>query len=543
MWLFAFLIVSYLLTCFGLSLLFPKAGVDAKKAWIPGTNFAEWCTLIGRKPTYALWLLFPIVNIFIWCGMAVDLVRSFGKTSFSDAAGAVIYAPASFFVTSKDDNAKYNGPILTQEKEYLSSLVAAKESGNKYELEKLQKNNPFKKAAWREWVESLVFAVFAAAFIRLFLIEAYVIPTPSMEGELNVGDYLFVSKAHYGTRTPMTVAMFPLLHNRIPFINTESYLKSPSLPYNRLPAIEDVEVGKPIVFNWPVGDSIYLTPGRSYYALQHKFNKELLARDPYLAKEVRSKNLITRPVDKRDHYIKRCMGAPGDSIQIINKQVYVNGKPANNPEHLQFLYIVDIPKGVSLNSRKLEEAGIDPGDLLPMGAGMPKKINFQGKLGLFLDQQQVDLLKSMDSRIKFTDYPQEYEPYKLFPNDPKHFAGWTVDNYGPIWIPKKGATVTLTPSNISLYWRAIKVYEGNEFEQKGSDFYINGEKTNQYTFKQDYYWGMGDNRHNSEDSRMWGYIPHDHIVGKPLFIFFSTKEGVMSNGINWDRIMTGAKDY
>lgn len=534
MWLIGFILVSYILTCLGLSKLFPQAGVEASKAWIPGVNFMEWCKLIGRKPSYALWLLFPIVNIFIWCGMAVDLVRSFGKNEFKDAAGAVIWAPASFWVTANDENAKYEGPILDKERQYLEAVEAAKKSNNKYELEKLAANNPFKKPAWREWVESLVFAVFAAAFIRMFLIEAYVIPTPSMEGSLNVGDYLFVSKAHYGTRLPMTVAMVPLLHNRVPFINTESYLEKPSLPYKRLPALEEIEVGKPIVFNWPVGDSIYLTPTRSFYARQPELDPDYLS-DRNLYKEYQAKNIITRPVDKRDHYIKRCMGAPGDSLQIIDKQVHINGQPVKNPEHLQFLYYITLPQGFNLNMKRLDEWGIDDGDF----AGKDRA----GNIYYHLDQSQVDKLKSLDKSIKVTPYPQEVSPLKLFPNDPKNFPNWSVDNYGPIWIPKKGVTVQLTNKNISLYQRIINVYENNDFKVENGKFIINGQATSEYTFKQDYYWGMGDNRHNSEDSRMWGFIPHDHMVGKPLFIFFSTKEGSLSRGINWDRVMTSATKY
>lgn len=518
-------------------MLFPKAGVDAVKGLIPGVNFMEWCKLIGRKPSYALLLLIPIVNIFIFTGMAVDLVRSFGKLEFKHTAAAVLYAPAIFFKLAKDDHDKYEGPILPKEAEYQAQIAAATQAGDKYNLTKLNAKNPYKKAFWREWVESIFFAVFAAAFIRMFLIEAYVIPTPSMEGSLNVGDFLFVSKAHYGVRTPMTIAMVPLLHNRIPGINKESYLESPSLDYHRLPALENIKRNRPFVFNWPVGDSIYLTASRSYNVNQIKRNPAMLQRDRELAVKVRNKEIITRPIDKKDHYIKRCVAIGGDTLQVINGEVHINGVKAVKPTHRQFVYKVTLPAGEPVNRKKLDELGIDYGD--KYGGG--QDIFSNGRVDyLALDDEQVEAIQAMYKGATVERLPHNSEAEKLFPHDPKNFPSWSVDNYGPIYIPQAGATVELTNKNIALYKRAISIYEGNKLETKADGFYINGQKTNQYTFKQNYYWAMGDNRHNSEDSRMWGYVPEDHIVGKPLFVFFSTKEGSIANGINWDRVMMSA---
>ena len=378
------------------------------------------------------------------------------------------------------------------------------------------KNNPFHKSPAREWVEAIVFAVFAAAFIRMFLLEAYKIPTPSMEGSLLVGDFLFVSKAHYGIRTPMTVAMFPLLHNTIPILGTESYLEKPSLPYFRLPALESIDRNEPIVFNWPVGDSVYLSPSRSYTAFQVKTSKEA-------KRDVGNAPLITRPIDKKDHYIKRCIAIAGDSLEVRDRQVYINGQPATNPKNLMFMYQVN---SQNLNYAKVQEMGIT----VPDNRVVP----------YFLSQTHIDELKKMDPNIQIT--PFDMSPYSsgLFPHDPEHFGKWTVDNYGPIYIPKKGATVELTPATIALYRRVIDVYEGNDYKEENGQYIINGVPSTTYTFKQDYFWAMGDNRHNSEDSRAWGFVPHDHIVGKPLFIWFSTKNGSMSNGINWNRIFTSA---
>lgn len=531
-----FLAVSYVLLSASLYMLFPKAGVEATKGLIPGVNFAEWCKLIGRKPTYALWLLFPIVNIFIFTGMAVDLVRSFGKLEFKHTAAAVLYAPAIFYKLATNPNDKYLGPTLVREAEYAKSLEDARAAKDAYKLKQLEEKNPYKKSAPREWVESIVFAVFAAAFIRMFLIEAYVIPTPSMEGSLNVGDFLFVSKAHYGIRPPMTIAMIPLLHNQVPILGSESYLKKPSLEYSRLPALEKIEAGKPIVFNWPVGDSVYITKSRSYTVGQVAREPAYMQQDRELVQKVKNKDFVVRPLDKKDHYIKRCVAAPGDSLQIINRQVYLNGKPVKNPKHLQYLYQVQLPQNVSVNNKKLDEWGIDFGD---NAMGGPQLFNNGGGV-LFLDNEQVEKLKSLDPNVIVQLYPQNPEPQKLFPFDTIIGKNWSVDNYGPIWIPKAGATTALNIGNLPLYRRAIAVYENNTLEVKGQDIYINGTKADSYTFKQDYYWAMGDNRHNSEDSRAWGYVPFDHIVGKPLFIWFSTKEGSIGNGINWDRIFTSA---
>jgi signal peptidase I len=528
-----FLILSYLLLCYSLSKLFPKAGIEKNKAWIPGVNFIEWAKIIGKKPLELLYLFVPIVNIFTFSGMAVDMVRSFGKLTMMDSLSAVLYAPLKFLAVDWSE-AKYLGPTLKLEADYNAQIAEAQKNNDKYKLTQLTNNNPYKKSSLREWCESLFFAIFAAAFIRMFLIEAFVIPTPSMEGSLNVGDYLFVSKAHYGIRMPMTIAMFPLLHNTVPIFNNESYFRKPQLKYRRLPGIENVEAGKPFVFNWPVGDSVYITPTRPWAAFQAKNPEQ--SGDPDLAREVADGDLRIRPVDKRDHYIKRCIGAPGDSLKIVNRQVFINGKAQNNPKEMQFLYMITSPPDVVVTTNKLEEWGIDFGD----SADGNSIINPGGQSIVFLTNAQVEKLKSLSPNMVVDFFPLQSKPGSLFPMGAKVSTNWTVDNYGPIYIPKAGVTTPLHLDNLPFYSRIISVYEGNKLEIKGSDIYINDVKSNSYTFKQNYYWAMGDNRHNSEDSRSWGYVPEDHVVGKPLFIWFSTKEGSISNGINWDRIFTDA---
>jgi len=575
-----FLLVSYILLSISLMKVFEKAGEAGWKGLVPGLNFVVWARLIGRKPAYAALLLVPIVNIFIYAGMCVDLVRSFGKYRFWHSALAVIYAPVMFFWLGWSKEEKYLEPILPAERAYFQKIQKAREENKARLLAKLERNNPYRKGPIREWVEAIVFAVFAAAFIRLFLIEAYTIPTSSMEDSLLVGDFLFVSKAHYGIRTPQTVLMVPLLHNRIPGLNTESYIREPSLPYFRLPALESIDHNEPVVFNYPEGDSVYVFPERTWSIYDYRRG----TISPRRAREITQGKapLVVRPVDKKDHYIKRCIGLPGDTLQIIDKQVYLNGKPARNPEKMEFRYIVKHP-GVSLNLQKLEEWGVSPEDQFIKG---------QDFMILVLTKQQVEQIKSLDPKIEVIDFekylvnflskPDEntfrkygignaermgafgpgwvlrlsneqaerikadsiaivtpFAERPLFPYS-KESENWTVDNYGPIWIPKKGATIQLTPQNLPAYRRVIAVYEGNDLEERDGKIFINGQETDRYTFRMNYYWMMGDNRHNSEDSRVWGFVPEDHIVGKPLFIFFSTKYGNMANGIRWERIFSSA---
>ncbi len=532
---FLTLLVGYIILSISLYKVFEKAGVDPKKALIPGVNFVEWCKLIGQPTWKAILLLVPIVNIFVLTGMSVDLVRSFKKYSFGWAALAVVIPPLAFFILGMKEEEKYDEPTLLKEKAYFEQLQAAKDAKNERLFKKLSYANPYKKSFIREWVEAIVFAVFAAAFIRLFLIEAYVIPTPSMEGSLNVGDYLFVSKIHYGLRLPETVAMIPLLHNRIPGMDRESYLKTPSLPYKRLPAIQKLGHNDPVVFNFPDGDSVYVFRDRTWSVGDYRYGA-IQEANPHYAQMIKSKRkkLVVRPVDKKDHYVKRCIGVAGDSLQIIDRQVYINGQPAVNPKHMQFFYLVKSQNG-KLNTSKFADWGISSQDVMNMRE--------PNSWGMWLGADQVEKLKKLDSGITIENFDMSLfsrNPKRLFPHDPKHFPGWTVDNYGPIYIPKKGQTVKISPESIALYERIINVYEDNDLEYKDGKIFINGKEANEYTFKMDYYWMMGDNRHNSEDSRVWGFVPEDHIVGKPLFLFFSTREGQMSKGINWDRIFTSA---
>lgn len=512
---FLFLIVAYILLSLSLYKVFEKAEKPGWHALVPGLNFVTWAEIVGRTKAHAAWLLFPIVNIFILAALCIDLVRSFGKHSFWQSFIAVVAAPLYFFFLGMKDEEKYEGPVMEAERAYKNKLDEAQKAGKTKQYARLQQKNPFKKSGAREWAESIIFAVFAAAFIRMFLIEMYKIPTSSMEGSLLVGDFLCVSKAHYGIRTPMTIAMVPLLHNRIPFLDAESYWEKPSLPYFRLPAFDKIEHNEPVVFNYPEGDSVVITPARTFSVYDIK--RGGVAKTSDIREEI-----VTRPIDKKDHYIKRCIGLPGDSLQIVDREVLINGELLANPSKVQFAYIVR-SQGGPLNTKRLLDFGVNITD---------------GRDPVYmLNEEQVEKIKGMGN-VTVELLPQSARP--LFPYDPNINGNWTVDNYGPIFIPKKGVTVPISAATIAPYKRVIKNYEGNDLDIRDGKVYINGQESTEYTFKMDYYWMMGDNRHNSEDSRVWGFVPEDHVVGKPLFIWFSTKFGDMKNGIRWKRLFTTA---
>ena len=522
-----YLLVLYILICLTLTKLFAKAGIASSKAWIPGLNFVEWCDLIGRPRWWAALLLIPIVNIFIFCGMAVDLVRSFGQYKFMDSFWAVVFTPYIFWKIGTAKQCVYVGKTLDLEADYARQIQEATAAKDDYLLKKLVFNNPYKKSEIREWTEAIVFAVFAASFIRMFLIEAYVIPTSSMESSLLVGDFLFVSKANYGIRTPQTVASIPLLHNRLPFNLGESYLRNPSLDYHRFFKFEDIERNDPVVFNYPEGDSVFVRPERTYSI--HDYRRFGVFDNPNSAGLL--DEMVVRPMDKMDFYIKRCVAIAGDSIKIVNKQLYLRTasttwEPAVNAPNMQLQYTVKAKGGGPVNTSKLDEIGVNVSDT-------DYKNNQYN-----LNNSQVQQLRAMGAEVT-EGMRQESFPTYFFPHDTLRFK-WDADNFGPLYIPKAGEQIALTAANMSIYRRAIQVYERNELREADGKIFINGVESNSYTFKLNYYWMMGDNRHNSEDARVWGFVPETHVVGKPLFIWFSTKGASITNGIRWRRIFSGA---
>ncbi|MBO4772852.1 MAG: S26 family signal peptidase [Bacteroidales bacterium] len=406
-----------------------------------------------------------------------------------------------------------------------------------------------------EWIDALIFAVIAATIIRLFFIEAFTIPTSSMEKSLLVGDYLFVSKLSYGPRMPNTPISVPFAHNTMPFTtSTKSYAEWLQWPYRRLAGLGKVERNDVVVFNFPEGDTVCLNQqAPSYYQLLRQFGREAINNDVaynnygqpmrgYFGK------VQSRPVDRRENYIKRCVAIAGDSIQVIDGQVYVNGKPQEDVGDRQYKYLV-VTDGTSFNPTRLEELGISDEDRKASRSIEPEYLDFVEGLkdvdvnSLFvfpLVEETAEKLRAMPFVKSVTRIvrPKGYRESFIFPHDPKY--NWNEDNFGPLYLPKQGDVIKLTLDNLPLYRRCIEVYEGNSLEVKDDQIYINNQPADSYTFRMDYFFMMGDSRHNSADSRFWGFVPEDHVVGKALFIWFSTdKDKSFPASIRWSRIFKG----
>ncbi|MBS1781528.1 MAG: signal peptidase I [Bacteroidetes bacterium] len=372
-----------------------------------------------------------------------------------------------------------------------------------------------KKPVWREWLDAAVFAIVAATIIRTFLIEAYTIPTGSMEGSLLVNDYLFVSKVAYGPRVPMTPLSVPLVHNTLPITGGKSYTDAVQWKYHRLWGFGDVKRYDVVVFNFPEGDTIL---------------KEMPEQDYYMAIRALGRDAVqsaytieARPVDKTDNYIKRCIGVPGDKLQIKDGIVFINDQQAPIFAHSKMEYLVQ-------TNGPLDQDVLDELKVEVVNAG-------GNQYQMLIENEAAKKVQKLPQVVRFIPIlakqgevgsPQAW----TFPQDTAHFK-WNQDNFGPMVIPKKGVTVNLSPQNIALYRRIIGVYEGNKLEEHNGQFIINGQPATAYTFKMDYFWMMGDNRHNSLDSRFWGFVPEDHVVGKAWFVWLSYGDG----GIRWRRLL------
>lgn len=404
------------------------------------------------------------------------------------------------------------------------------------------------------WVDAIVFALVAVYFVNLYIFQNYQIPSSSLEKTLLVGDYLYVSKVSYGPRIPNTPISMPLTQHTLPVLNTKSYLEWPHWDYKRAAGRTRIQREDIVVFNFPAGDTVVSRYPMDFYEnLVYSIGKELYPKkinmDSLSREEQRivysiyynagrkyiHKNpqqfgeIITRPVDRRENYVKRCVGLPGDNFEIRDRIIYIDGKPQQTPKHVQFLYEVKTT-GANIPMEFFhEELGISMDDL----AGYSPK----STTNLLL------LTEEMRSRmLQRKDWFTSVEPYHMEPRHDMYpqnmYNNWTVDNYGPVWIPKKGETIQLTPDNLALYERCIEAYEGNTVSIADNKILINGKEATEYTFQMDYYWVMGDNRHNSQDSRYWGFVPEDHIVGKPLMVWLSLDKDKSWFGgkIRWNRL-------
>jgi len=357
----------------------------------------------------------------------------------------------------------------------------------------------------------------------VFFIEAYTIPTESMEKSLLVGDFLFVSKVNYGARIPMTPVAFPFAHHTMPVTGTKAYYDGIQWKYRRLPGIQDIKRNDVVVFNFPEGDTVALeVQDRDYYGLVRALGHEA----------VNTQYTVTsRPVDKRENYIKRCIGISGDVMSMSNGLVSVNGKPEPMKSTGQMDYLVKF-KSADVNFQLFEDMGFVIAKQIT--AVSQDTYNFNATPELMAEVKKLDFVSSVTMH---TAAPGAAEP-DLFPQNPQ--LKWNVDNWGPVRIPKKGWTVKLDSLSMPFYKRCIEIYEGNKLEKSGNGWLINGQKADSYTFKMNYYWMMGDNRHNSLDSRYWGFVPEDHVVGKALFIWMSyNTDGSFFSKIRWSRLFKG----
>lgn len=448
--------------------LYQKAGRKAWEAAIPIYNAIVLTKIIKRPWWYILFLFIPVVNVLMAIILWVETIRSFGKTSRKDAL--LVVFTLGFYI-------------------YYLNYVLKPDYNAERDL------NP--KSKLGELISAIFFAVIIATIIHTYVMQPFTIPTSSLEKSLLVGDFLLVSKLHYGARTPSTAVSVPMVHDSIPLIKKKSYLSSFQYPSFRLPGLQKVKHNDIVCFNWPA-DTVYQFFDRSG---RH----------------------IDKPLDKRSNYVKRCIGLPGDTLRIFDGDVFINAKKLklHDRQKLQYMYSVVANKSFDVTFLR-DVIGLKDKEIM---GSMDE--NFYN-LYLNLTDERAALLKANKNVVKVEKYLSKEPDSKIFP----HNQPWSIDNLGPIWIPKAGETVTINSGNINLYKRIIEIYENNKLEIVGNQIKINDEVADKYTFKQDYYWMMGDNRHQSEDSRMWGFVPYDHVIGKPVLIWMSL-EGMMDGIKNW----------
>lgn len=507
--------------------LYQAAGKKAWEAVIPVYNAVVLMQIINRPRWWVFLFFIPTINLIIIPIVWVETLRSFGFRSTRDTA--LVLLSGGLYIATKN----YGSPL-----DYISDRSLKP------------------RTAFGEWFSSILFAVVAATLVHNYIMQPYIIPTGSLEKTLLVGDFLFVSKFHYGSRVPMTAVSFPMVHDTLPLVKIRSYLKKPQLPYLRLPKFQEIKRNDIVVFSWPAD------------TVRQFFVKEAGVR---------------KPIDKKSNYVKRCVGLPGDTLEIKDGLIYINSKRTKLPERakVQYTHTVFAEKGVS--ARKLKELGykdflrtykvqnitqqrfnalrpyllgtkgesIEDFRLITSSNGLPVSVVNELRLSVteVLEREKEMTLTLAEAKKlaaePWVDFVVRKNQTEKIPNT-QFFPNalpfdWNEDNFGPIVLPKAGVTIQLNDANYPLYKKLIREYESNDFVKKQNGYVINGEATNTYTFQQDYFWMMGDNRHKSEDSRFWGFVPADHIVGKPVFIWFSIEgftEGIKNWRIRWNRVFT-----
>ena len=507
--------------------LYKAAGYQAWQAAIPVYNAVILMKIINRPLWWVILLFIPTINLILFSVIWVEILRSFGKNSVKDTLLGLVTFGLYIYALNYSDNPKH-----------------------------ISDRSLRPKTGFGETVSSILFAIVAATIVHNYIMQPYIIPTGSLEKSLLIGDFLFVSKFHYGARAPMTAVSVPMVHDTIPVLKTKSYLKKPQLPYFRFPALQKIKRNDIVVFSWPA-DTV-----RQFFVREKRVDK---------------------PIDKKSNYVKRCVGIPGDTLEIIDGFIHTNGIKNVLPERAEVQYTFNAYAKKGVSSRKLLAEGFEdfnrtykienitessyqqlipyivgrkgntvenfsvitesrglPTDLIrSLGLRVSETLEANKQLTLTLKEaavlKKISWIDSVKQRINSVKVPNE----SFFPN--KIPYDWNEDNFGPLIIPQKGTTVDLTRKNLPLYKKIIQEYEGNELEVTPTEIKINGKLASQYTFKKDYYWMMGDNRHKSEDSRFWGFVHDDHIVGKPVFIWFSIKginDGIKNWSVRWDRVFT-----
>lgn len=523
-----------LISFFGLSKLFTKAGIEAWKGFIPFYNFYVLSQLLKKPWWWCLIMIVPGVNLMMYGVYGFNTARAFNKAETKDLIFASLL-PYLFFVSAAyDKDAKFIG--LDKFKKEPSSFV-------------------------KNWLDPIIFAVIAASIIRTFFLEAFTIPTSSLEKSLMVGDFLFVNKLAYGPKIPQTPIAFPFAHHTLPFTAiTKSYVEWIKLPYFRLPGMGKPKNGDIVVFNYPDGDTVFLRmQDISYYQgirqvaqlmkREDDANKQVLKTDnqyqqqaweymhnpqnpnPFNGQPIGE--IGARPADKREHYVKRCVAIGGDKIEIKNGEIYINDQLQPMPENAQHKYYVTT-KGPVFGERMENREGrvvltnqslLDQLDIYITEADLENTMHDTCIYLLNMPEHTTELVKKMQGVISVTRKiePKGERDLTIFPHHPSY--AWNNDNFGPLLLPSKGMNIKIDTGNICLYEKILSTYDNgiHHIEKKNGQVYYDGAPIKDYTFKQDYYWMMGDNRHNSADSRSWGFVPFDHVVGKPVFVWFSMK--------------------